>query len=450
MPLLFFTSEEKNMAIAKRDPRVAVAPQYLAERRRQRRPQHKFNLKMLPYQIQPFLLAPVLPGETLTSMMLQSQVWSDPLTARMKNIGWWLQYNFFYVRHRDLPSDVRTILAEMLIKPDEVDVSPLERGSQSYPLYTYAGGMNWTEMCLEHIVSEFFRDDGEDWDDFTLDGLPAAQIYGQGTADAFERLTLAPEYEDRRVDLIDAEGHLYANDLSTMFGHWNALRDAGLTDMDYQDWMKTYGSTVREDEESPNLHRAEDLWSIREFTYPTNTVEPSNGVPAVAAGWRMAKNGGKRVFCDEPGFIFGVTYVRPKVYLRAQKGSVAGLMGDVRAWLPALLHDQRDLGHVMIDGTGGPLPNVFDDGEEGFESYWLDLRDLLLYGDQYVNFDPADDVPFLDLPAADATRRYAAETEVKAMFANAETGKFESDGLVSLSILGRQTASQSGLVLGRS
>ena len=67
------------------------------------------------------------------------------------------------------------------------------------------------------------------------------------------------------------------------------------------DFMKTYGASVREDEESPNLHRAEDLWSLREFTYPTNTVEPTTGVPAVAAGWRTAKAGGKRVFCDERG-----------------------------------------------------------------------------------------------------------------------------------------------------
>ena len=148
-------------------------------------------------------------------------------------------------------------------------------------------------------------------------------MYGAGAGDPFERLTLASRYEDRRVDLIQA-GHLYADDLATMMGHYNALREAGLTDMDYQDFMRTYGSQVREDEASPNLHRAEDLWSFREFTYPTNTVEPTTGVPAVAAGWRISKQGGKRIFCDEPGFIFGVTYARPKMYLGNQKGSVAG------------------------------------------------------------------------------------------------------------------------------
>ena len=139
-------------------------------------------------------------------------------------------------------------------------------------------------MCLQHVVSEYFRDGGEDWNiALGPNGLPLAKIYGKGHGDGAERLTLAAEYEDRRVDLIQG-GHLYADDLPKMVQHWQALQDAGLTDMDYQDFMRTYGSNVREDETSPNLHRAEDFWSLREFTYPTNTVDGTTGVPAVAVG----------------------------------------------------------------------------------------------------------------------------------------------------------------------
>ena len=182
-----------------------------------------------------------------------------------------------------------------------------------------------------------------------------AKIYGRGTRDGIERLTLASDYEDRQVDLIQG-GHLYADDLSTTMQHYQALQDAGLTAMDYQDFMRTYGSAIREDEDSPNLHRAEDFWTVREFTYPTNTVEPSTGVPAVAVGWRTQKQGGKRIFCDEPGFLFGVAYVRPKIYLSKQKGSLAGMMQHVNAWLPAVMSDHRDLGHVLHAAADGPLP----------------------------------------------------------------------------------------------
>lgn len=444
------------MAIAKRDPRVTVASPYATSQRTSRRPQHQFTLRIAPYEIQPFCLAPVLPGETLQSIMLQCQAWSDPLSAKLRNVGWWWQTNFFYVRHRDLPADVRNILAGMMLD-DQTDVSSLQAGSASAKLYTYDGAMDWTNLCLQHIVSEYFRDDGEDWNEaVSSDGLPLVRIYGRGTSDPFERLTLDDDYEDRRVDLIDGDGHLYANTISQSMAHWAAMRDAGLTEMDYQDFMKTYGSTVREDEESPNLHRAEDLWSLREFTYPTNTVEPTTGVPAVAAGWRISKSGGKRAFIDEPGFIFGVQYVRPKVYLRPQMGSVAGSMSDVYKWLPAVLNDQADAGHVQFDGTEGPLPSLFEDapadpGPQTFHPYWIDLRDLLLYGDQFVNYDPTDEPPFLDLPTADGKRRYAATEEIRSFFATAyaDTGKFDVDGIASLNILGRQKPSTTGFVLGK-
>lgn len=442
------------MAIAKRDPRVVTAPQYLAQRRVSRRPQHRMNLKLVPYEIQPFMLAPILPGETLENVMLQSQTWSDPLKAETRNIGWWLQYNYFYVRHRDLPADVRTLLANMLLD-ESTDMSAIQATSQSYSTYTYDGAIDWTALCLEHVVSEYFRDDGEA-DDVSVgpSGLPLCQIYGRGTSDGLERLTLDVEYEDRRVDLVQS-GHLYADDMSTMLGHWQAMRDAGLTEMDYQDFMKTYGSTVREDEESPNLHRAEDIWSLREFTYPTNTVEPTTGVPAVAAGWRVQKSGGKRILADEPGFIFGVTYARPKIYLRAQKGSLAGMMASVKQWLPPMLHEHADLGHVLHDYAEGPLPNLFKDtvpDPDVEHGYWLDIRDLLVYGDQFINYDPATAEPFSNLPLADGSRRYVATNEVRKMFATAfaATGVFYMDGVSTLSIKGRQRASQSGLVLGQS
>lgn len=434
------------MVVAKRDPMVVTAPQYVAAQRVTRRPQHRFNLRFLPYEIQPFLLAPVLPGETFEQVMLQSQTWSDPLKPTLKNVGWWLQYNFFYVRHRDLPPDVRAVLAQMLIDPQNADLSSITRSAASVPLYTFDGAVDWTALCLQHVVSEYFRDDGEDWNHATsAAGLPLAQIYGRGSSDGIERLTLDAEYEDRRVDLI-ASGHLYANEVNTLMGHWAAMRDAGLTDMDYADFMKTYGSTVREDEESPNLHRAEDVWSLREFTYPSNTVEGTTGVPAVAVGWRVQKSGGKRIFCDEPGFIFGVTYVRPKVYMKGLKGSLAGAMADVRSWLPAMLHDQVDLGHVQFGHQTGPIPGGFD----GDDEYWIDLRDLLLYGDQFVNHDGLNG-PFLDLPASDGRRRYAAQEELRSFFSSAfeSSGVLESDGIASLSIKGRQRPTTSGFVLGR-
>ena len=100
----------------------------------------------------------------------------------------------------------------------------------------------------------------------------------------------------------------------------------------------------------------------------------------------------------------------------------------------------------------GPVPNVFletardPDVEHG---YWLDIRDLLLYGDQYINYAVGTEMPFVSLPAANGMRRYASSAEIDDFFSGTAKG-FETDGIMSLSIMSRQKASTSGLVLGKS
>ena len=82
-------------------------------------------------------------------------------------------------------------------------------------------------------------------------------------------------------------------------------------------------------------------------------------------------------------------------------------------------------------------------------NYWIDLRDLLLYGDQFVNYDPATAQPFLPLPAATAQRRYAAAADIAKFFSDEANGNIEGDGIVTLSVLGRQRNQTSGLTLGK-
>ena len=48
-------------------------------RRKLRSPKHPFSVRAKPFEICPFLIAPVLPGETMTNALLQSRVVSDPI-----------------------------------------------------------------------------------------------------------------------------------------------------------------------------------------------------------------------------------------------------------------------------------------------------------------------------------------------------------------------------------
>lgn len=66
---------------------------------------------------------------------------------------------------------------------------------------------------------------------------------------------------------------------------WQLLRDSQLTDMDYHDWIRAYGVTPIDTKsaEVKDLHRPELLRHIREWTYPTNTIDPVTGTPSSAA-----------------------------------------------------------------------------------------------------------------------------------------------------------------------
>ena len=48
-----------------------------------RTPKHTFNLVQRPYEITPFMIAPVLAGETLKNLLLQCRTVSTPLENRL-------------------------------------------------------------------------------------------------------------------------------------------------------------------------------------------------------------------------------------------------------------------------------------------------------------------------------------------------------------------------------
>lgn len=436
-----------------RSPRVGISPSYAMTQRVQRRPQHKFNLRFQPYQIQPMMIAPVLPGESLKSIMLQSQCWSTPLKPfTLRNIGWWQEFHYFYVKHRDLISIENDEFEEPVAGLRDklitmfTDGTPLTSDaevSDDAIWYTPKGGVNYLKAAVARIVDEYFRDDGESWSDHVHAGLPLAKIYGKGQSDWSEKLTLDADYEDRREEV-----PTYLNDMEKAYIEWAAMKDAGLMDMDYEDWMRTYGvNPVVPEEERINHHVPEDLAHFREFAYPTNTVEPTNGQPATAIGWRTATRSNKTFLFQEPGWIIGLVVVRPKVYLGNQKGNVASMMMTRESWLPAILNNDLDVSHLELPDTQGPLNGVFTDTD-----YWVDLRDLLNYGDQFTNIT-RDGAPFVALPDANANRRYPSTTDIQRFFLSAANGEysdgFEIDGVNSLVILGRQQERYKNLTLGK-
>ena len=404
-------------------------------RRTERRPQHKFNLKAKPYEIVPFMIAPVLPGETLTNLLMQSRVVTDPIQNAL--IGWHKEYYFFYIKHRALSAwDTTNILQTMMIDATQSTAS-LKAGANSVPLYTFKSGMNFVSACLDAVVTEYFRDEGEAANVASVENYYAAQIDQEqwynsaklesGTGDDSE-LPGVDELEE--LDILPG--------FTTHYAQWEIMRDANLTDLTYEDYLRSYGVDVPKSEDeggAPDVrHRPELIRFVREWTYPTNHVNPADGTPSSAVSWTIAERADKKRFFKEPGFVFGVTVTRPKLYLGNQKGSAVGLLADTYAWLPAVLagHEYTSVQETLDSATDGIFQNQTED-------YWLDVKDLFLYGDQFVNHALGAAANHgIGLPTTTLGLKYPTDAMVESLFVTAGSEYVREDGVVHLGILGRQ------------
>lgn len=393
--------------------------------RKMRRPEHRFQLRTRPWQIQPFLLAPVLPGETMKNLLMQARVVTDPVLNPL--IGWWAEHYFFYVKHRDLHE--RDLLTQMVLDPS-TDLSSIKTAANA-KTYHALGGIDWASLCLRRVVEEFFRDEGEVWNTEMIDGLPLAQVSMPGWLDSV--INDADYSPAGDIDLdANADSKITASEVEAGLAHWQFMRQYGLTEMSYEDYLQSYG--VRRPR--VELHRPELLRYTRNWTYPAATVNPADGKPSSAAVWSVAERADKDRFFSEPGFVFGVSVTRPKVYFSKQAGSATDFMTSAFSWLPATMTNDMGVSRLKLAATSGLLTLNAD-------AYWIDVRDILMYGDQFVNFSLAStDAGFVALPTAGLKKKYVSGTDCDALFtyASADPARKEirQDGVVSLGILSQQ------------
>jgi hypothetical protein len=406
-------------------PQVSIMPAPRVNRVL-RKPVHHFHLRTRPWQIQPSFIAPVLPGETMKNLLLQVRAVTDPIKNPL--IGWWYEHYIFYVKHRDLAS--RDLLEDMMLDPNFSMTTAGLTSAADTDYYHYAGHVNWAKLCLQRVTEEYFRNEDETWNGFLVGTMPAASVNDQSWLDSVRN---DADYE--AVDPVVADGAdtgtaLNASEVQQALRMYNLQRMNNFTDMSYEEFLSTYGVHVA----LPEQHRPELVRYVRDWTYPTSHVEPTTGAPTSACSWKIAERADKDRFFKEPGFLFGCCVVRPKVYRSKQIGSVVDLMENAFAWLPALLGDDYTASYQRVaTGVNGPLSTNVDE-------YWIDVKDLLLYGDQFLNFSlAATDAGLVALPTTALQKRYAAAADADALFVSAApANQIRQDGICSMQILGRQ------------
>lgn len=388
--------------------------------RRIRRPSHPFQLKHRPWQLQPCMIAPVLPGETMKNLLLQARVVSDPI--RHPLIGWWIEYYFFYVKHRDLEG--RDDFTEMMLNINK-DLSAYNVGTAMPHYYHKAGQISWVKLCLDRVVETYFRDEDETGA-FEIGSVPIARLNTRNWMDSLINEADYTAPDDPKIT-VGVDDQITAGEIDDALRNYQWLRSNQLTDMSYEDFLGTYGVRPRPEE----AHRPELLRYVRQWTYPTNHVEPTTGAPTSAVSWAVAERADKDRFFREPGFILGITCARPKVYFGRQTSTLTGVMRDALSWLPAILADDPYTSLRSHAADAEPL-----DGSTA--GYVYDLKDLLSYGEQFVNFalGTAGDGS-VALPTAAIQSRYASATDADNLFVTTSPANtIRQDGVVDLAISG--------------
>jgi len=379
-----------------------------------RSPTHSHQVRHRPWQIQPFMIAPVLPGETLEAGLFQARVVTDPIQNPL--CGWWIEYYWFYVKHRDL--DARDLLVDMMLTPG-TDVSSLNTAAQA-ETYHYAGSIDWTQLCLKRITEEYFRDEGEAWNDTLIGNLPVASIGIDHFVDSLVDETLIPEGSDPQTTPDNMET------MDRYMRQYQLMAGMGMANMTYEDFLRSYGVRVPDAQEA---HRPELLRYVRDWTYPSNTIDPATGAPSSACSWAIKERIDKARAFKEPGFIIGLSVTRPKTYFRNAVGSLSSFMEKAQHWLPAMFMHDAGISWIEFASGAGPAPEIT-------QAYHADVRDLLKYGDQFYNFTDTQEMSGVELPAADGDHKYPTATMAQQLFVDDATSAFyvRQDGVVALGI----------------
>jgi hypothetical protein len=413
--------------------------------RKMRRPSTPFQLRFRPWQIQPFCCHPVLPGETLKNALLQVRAVSKPVKNPL--VGWWYETFIFYVKLRDL-NERDAAVAMLMTDAAMVD----NTAATAIPeMYDVTGKFSWVRACLRRVIDTYFRTSEEVLDAqlYKIGNLEIAQasVVDNWTnsliadSDVAEVETETLPGEEPEV----GEGAVIDPAHTDQYNHWLAMKDMGLVKMEFADWLRSFGVTPPDDiKPKVELHRPELIRYIREWTYPANTVDPVSGTPSSALSWSIAERADKDRFFNEPGFVFAVALARPKVYLSRQRGAVAQYLDNSFSFLPALLNDEPYTSLKKFLQAAGPLNSLGTP-----EAYWVDMKDLYLYGEQFINFafDGTESGVALPTPnTADAeapddppiNKRYASSADADALFSGASPANIiTADGRLDLSILSR-------------
>jgi len=393
-------------------------------KRRVRSPSHPFALRHGAFTLQPFLIAPVQAGETLKGALVQHRTVTDPIKNAVT--GWWLEHFIFYVKLTQTSVPVDFLFTPGLAIPGANLVTA--NSQTNYQQYT-AGeqNVNWLGECMKPIVTHYFRSDDEDeslaagkWGNVYIAGRVGVDIFESAMA-----ATVLSGVTDVNVDL-NASGTIMVGEIEQAFREYQMRKQNNLVSMTFEDYLAQQGVNVPS--EKYDAARPEMVRVNRDWSYPTNTIEPTTGAAASAVSWAGAFRTDKDRFFSEPGFLVGIQLARPKIYLSSQNGTLSGFLNNAYKWLPKWANQDALAAIENIAVASNSVDNP--------ANIAIDLRDLFERGEQFIGADTTNArTPMIATTDNNGVGRYPVQGDVAALFSDTVTNfHVRTDGVVDLNI----------------
>lgn len=389
-----------------------------------RKPVHTAYLHFLPWVLTPFMVAPVLPGDTFKNALIQGRIITTPVKSQL--VGCWLETYWFYVSHRQM--SMADDLVSMMIDPD-FDIVQDGSGiaaSADADWQEESDDIQFAREAYYAVINEFFRGEGETYANgqHSATGYNYCRLKQPGWWDSIIPSSRLVTEFGPGADSIGGTDLNQVGEISRAIDRYNQALMLGLTDLTYEDWLSMYGVKV---DQPTDERRPEMLRYTREWSYPNNSVSVDSTQQRVASvfSWSLTERIDKDRHFKEPGVIIGIMLVRPKLY-HDQKHAGVGMLNDYQGW-------QTPFQTGVYDAYR-PLPEL--------DGYHWDTRDLFLHGDQWVHCQRGTGPTALTFPT-DGVFDYPADTLVNAWFNDGGTGTngyIAADLVTNLSILSRLPA----------
>lgn len=332
--------------------------------RKKRSPSFPIAGTMKPMGLYPMWATVVLPGETLNSAEMKYRLISMPVKHPLVGATFetWLVFVSL--------TDIDAALAQMFISEGQ-PTTGFTAAADRPRFFTKSGQIDYLKLAVDRVVDAYFRDEGETTAR-TIDGVPKVK---RSAYDWAQNLMFKPDDLDASYlpSALPEDGTLTPLEI---------MKLAGMSEITYEKYLMQYG--VAKKTAMAEARQPEILRYTRDWTVPTNSIDPASGKPSSAWAWGATVKSEKAKRFDEAGFVIQLGCVRPKFFDSTLRASMIGELWGFADFFPVYNLDDPAGGLKLLEDNHKVL-DLSKLTDPDLTPLMYDHRDLLSHGEQFVN-----------------------------------------------------------------